>query len=60
LKEHHEAAGIHFCNWFLQSARDGKVDLQLVFFSVEAWLSLNGEVNSQTWYWSAENPGLIP
>jgi hypothetical protein len=60
LKEHDLVARIHFCNWFLQSVYDGEVDPQFVFFSSEAWFSLHGEVNSQnSWYWSAENPGLF-
>jgi len=32
-KEHDLAARIHFCNQFLQSVHNGKVDLRLVFFS---------------------------
>jgi hypothetical protein len=36
LKEHDRVARIHFCIWFIQAARDGKTDTQLVLFCDEA------------------------
>jgi hypothetical protein len=60
LKEHDPVARIHFCNWYLQSVRDGEVDPHLVFFSSEAWFSLREEANSQnSRYCSPENQRLI-
>jgi hypothetical protein len=59
LKEHVLVARIHFCNQFLQSVHN-EAEPHLEFFSYEAWFSLRGKVNSKnSWYWSAENPGLI-
>jgi hypothetical protein len=60
LKEHDVVVRINFCDWFLRSVHDREVDPQLVFYSVEAWFSLCGEVNSQNnQYWCAENPRFI-
>lgn len=47
LKEHDLVAKIHCYSWFLQSAHNGEVYPQLVFFCDEGWFSLYGEVNSQ-------------
>jgi len=60
LKEHDPVSRIHFCIWFLLSVNDGGFGPHLVCFSREVWFLLRGEVNSQnSWYWSAENPGII-
>lgn len=57
LKEHDLVARIHFCNWFHQSAHNGEVYPQLMFFYDEAWFSLHGEVNfKNSHWWSTENP----
>jgi hypothetical protein len=59
-KEHDLAARVPFCNRFLQSVHNGKVDLRLVFFSYKACFLLHREVNSKnSQYWSTENPGLM-
>jgi hypothetical protein len=47
------------CDWFLQAVYYVEVDLQLVFVCDDVWFSLSWEANSQNWYSSAENPGLI-
>jgi hypothetical protein len=31
------ASRVDFCSWFLQSVVEGKIDLQLTFFSDEIW-----------------------
>ena len=48
------------CDWFLQAVRYVEADPQLVFVSADVSFPLSWEANSQnTWYSSAENPGLI-
>jgi len=44
-----------FCNWFVNNINDE--DLDFVFFSDEAWVHLDGYVNSQNCrVWGSENP----
>jgi hypothetical protein len=47
LHLHDSASRIHFCSWFLQSVVKGEIDLQLTFFSDEAWFHLQGYINMQ-------------
>jgi hypothetical protein len=47
LQPHDPANGVHFCSWFLQSVVEGEIDLQLTFFSNEAWFHLQGYINMQ-------------
>jgi hypothetical protein len=50
------ASRLHFCSWFLQSAVDGEIDLQLTFFSHEARFHLQGYINMQNnCYWSSQD-----
>lgn len=45
---------MHFCNWFLQTARH--INQKLTFFTDEAWFHLSGYVNDQNnKYWSSIN-----
>jgi hypothetical protein len=48
LQLHNPASRSHFCNWFLQSVMECEINLQLTFFSDEAWFP----------YWSLQNPHL--
>jgi hypothetical protein len=59
VKEHDLIARIlFFCGRL--SVYNGDVYPQLLFLSDEAWLSLCGEVKSQSSRcWSAENPGIV-
>jgi hypothetical protein len=50
---------VHFCGWFLQSLIEGEINLQLTFFSDEAWFHLQQYINTQNnRYWSSQNPHL--
>jgi hypothetical protein len=42
LQRHNPVSRVHFCSWFLQSVIKGVVDMQLMFFSDEAWFHLQG------------------
>jgi hypothetical protein len=39
---------VHFCSWFLQTLVEDEVDLQLTFFSDEAWFHLQGYMDTQS------------
>jgi hypothetical protein len=53
------ASRVHFCNWFLQSVIEGEIDLQLTFFSDEAWFHLQGYINMQkNRCWGSQNPHI--
>jgi hypothetical protein len=47
LQPCHPASRVHFCSWFLQSVVEGEIDPQLIFFSDESWLHLQGCMNTQ-------------
>jgi hypothetical protein len=47
LQQRDPASRIHFCSWLLQSVIEGEIDLQLTFFSEEAWFHLQGYINVQ-------------
>jgi hypothetical protein len=50
---------VHYCSWFLQSVVDDEIDLQLTFFSDEAWFHYQEYTNMQNnRYWSPQNPHL--
>jgi hypothetical protein len=54
-----QLAGFIFCSWFLQSVIEGEINLQLTFYSDEAWFHLQGYINVQNnRYWSSQNPHL--
>jgi hypothetical protein len=54
-----QLAGFIFAVVFLQSVVEGEIDLQLTFFSDEAWFHLQGCINTQNnRYWSSQNPHL--
>jgi hypothetical protein len=56
---HDPASRFHFCYWFLQSVIRGEIDLQLTFFSDEAWFYLQGYISMQNnHYWNSQNPHL--
>jgi hypothetical protein len=58
LKKHDPVARTLFYSRL--SIYDGDAYPQLLFLSDEAWLSLCGEVKSQSSLcWSAENPGIV-
>jgi len=49
-----------FCSRLIRSIYNGEVYPQVLFLSDEAWLSLCGEVKSQSsGCWSTENPGIV-
>jgi hypothetical protein len=53
------ASKVLLCSWFLQSVVEGEIDLQLAFFSDEAWFHLHGYINTQNdHYWSSWSPTL--
>jgi hypothetical protein len=59
LQPCNSASRVCFCSWFLQSAIEGEINLQLTFFSDEAWFHLQGYINTQNnCYWSSQNPHL--
>jgi hypothetical protein len=59
LQPHDSASRICFWSGFLQSVVEGEVDLQLTFFSDEAWFHLQKYINTQNnHYWSSQNPLL--
>jgi hypothetical protein len=47
LQERDKGARIQYCHWFRRFVREGINVLDNVFFSDEAWLHLNGYINSQ-------------
>jgi hypothetical protein len=47
LQSCNPAGSVHFCTWFLQSIIEGEINLQLTFFSDEAWFDLWGYINTQ-------------
>jgi len=48
---------LDYCVWYRAFTRNNIRRLDYVFFSDEAWFSLNGYVNSQNYrWWSSENP----
>jgi hypothetical protein len=50
---------VHFCSCFLQSFVEGEIDINLAFFSAEAWFHMQGYINMQNnRYWSSQNPHL--
>lgn len=51
------ARRLHYCTWYRQFTRNNIARLDTIFFSDEAWFSLNGYVNSQNYrWWSSVNP----
>jgi hypothetical protein len=53
------AGRVHFCSWFLQSVIEGEIDLELTFFSDEAWFQLQGYINMQNnCCWGSQNPHI--
>jgi hypothetical protein len=42
------ASKFHFFTWFLQSGIEGKIELQLAFFSDEVWCHLQGYSHTET------------
>lgn len=58
LIDHHRRR--EFCAWFLRLIRPGIDILNYVFFSDEAWVHLDGYVNSQNYrLWTSENPNAF-
>jgi hypothetical protein len=54
LQQRDPASRVHICSWFLQPVIEGEIDLQLTFFSVEAWFHLQGYINTQNnRYWNS-------
>jgi hypothetical protein len=47
LQPHDPASTVCFFSWFLQSVVESEIDLQLTFFSDEAWFHLQGYINMQ-------------
>jgi hypothetical protein len=59
LQPWNPASRVPICNWFPQFVIEGEIDLQLAFFTDEAWFHLQGYVHIQNnHYWSSENPHL--
>jgi hypothetical protein len=59
LQLHDPASTVHFCTWFLQCIIEDEIDLQLTFFSDEAWFGLQEYINTKNnRYWSSQNPHL--
>jgi hypothetical protein len=59
LQLHDPANRVHSCSWFLQCITEDEIDLQLTFFSDEAWFGLLGYINTKNnCYWSSQNPHL--
>jgi hypothetical protein len=57
LQPRNSASRFCFCSWFLQSVGEAQIDLQLTFFSYEAWFHLQGYINMKNnHYWSSQNP----
>jgi hypothetical protein len=57
LQPRDPASRVYFCSWFLRSVIEGEIDLQLTFFSDEAWFHLQGYINTQNnRYWNSQNP----
>ncbi|XKL65621.1 hypothetical protein PGB90_009041 [Kerria lacca] len=50
---------IHFCKWLLNVCRNNVREFDNFFFSDEAWVQLDGYINSQNYrMWSTKNPHL--
>jgi hypothetical protein len=47
LQPWNSTSRVHFFSWFLESVVKGEIDLQLTFFSNEAWFHLQGYINTQ-------------
>lgn len=53
-------ARINYCRWMMQAITNGTINLDLTFFSDEAWFSLDGYLNSQNnRFWSLNNPHVF-
>lgn len=52
---------LHCCQWFLRFIRNSFRVLNYVFYSVEAWFHLSGNLNSQMDSdWSSDDPSRFP
>lgn len=60
LLEAGHALRTRFCNWFFVAVCSGEVNPLLIYFTEQAWLHLNGHINTRnSRHWSADIPRLI-